>query len=283
MFAGRAQEAEEHAESRPPCQHDSKLLEVEKMILKPERHADADRVVAENRVLPDDGFQILLLSARVAGKQSLENRRNSAQAGAENIQNHAPHVKAERADTTIKNIIEIADENIPVRKYETKSSQRKCQRQQKCDEAEIIIRQQNPIFTDVLAFADGRNFRAMPHDFGSTDTAAFLFDGGTDKYIAVVQNPSRLPENEPDFALTARFAGLERGKIGRIDTVVLLFVVALGIGQRLVVIAFLSQFKGFYRPRQQVADTAYEKLYAWLGNPSYRPRCFLVPYRKNTE
>ena len=48
-------------------------------------------------------------------------------------------------------------------------------------------------------------------------------------------------------------------------------------------IAFLSQFKGFYRPRQQVADTAYEKLYAWLGNPSYRPRCFLVPYRKNTE
>ncbi|MEI3004182.1 MAG: hypothetical protein V8T87_06110 [Victivallales bacterium] len=46
---------------------------------------------------------------------------------------------------------------------------------------------------------------------------------------------------------------------------------------------FFSQFKGFYRPRQQVADTAYEKLYAWLGNPSYRPRCFLVPYRKNTE
>ncbi len=46
--------------------------------------------------------------------------------------------------------------------------------------------------------------------------------------------------------------------------------------------AFLSQFKGFYRSRQQVADTAYEKLYAWLGDPSYRPRCFLVPYRKNT-
>lgn len=95
------------------------------MILKPERHADADRVVAENRVLPDDGFQILLLSARSAGKQRLENRRNPAQAGAENIQNHAPHVKAERADTTIKNIIEIADENIPVRKHEKKSRQRK--------------------------------------------------------------------------------------------------------------------------------------------------------------
>ena len=123
----------------------------------------------------------------------------------------------------------------------------------------------------------------MPHDFGTADTAAFLLDGGTDKYIAVVQNPSRLPENEPDFALTARPAGLERGKIGRVDTIVFLFVIALGIGQRLVVVAFLSQFKGFYRPRQQVADTAYEKLYAWLGNPSYRPRCFLVPYRKNTE
>ena len=238
MFSGRAQEAEEHAESCPPCQHDSKLLEVEKMILKPERHADADHVVAENRVLPDDGFQILLLPARPAGKQSLENRRSPAQAGAENIQNHAPHVKAERADTTIKNIIEIAYENIPVRKYEKKSRQRKRQRQQKRDEAEIIIRQQNPVFTDVLAFADGRNFRAMPHELRSTDAAAFLFDGGTDKYIAVVQNPSRLLENEPDFALPARSAGLERGKIGRIDTVVLLFVVALGIGQRLVVVAF---------------------------------------------
>lgn len=283
MFSGRAQEAEEHAESRPPCQHDSKLLEVEKMILKPERHADADRVVAENRVLPDDGFQILLFPARFAGKQSLENRRSPAQAGAENIQNYAPHVKAERADTTIENVIEIADENIPVRKYEKKSSQRKCQRQQKRDEAEIIIRQQNPIFTDVLAFADGRNFRTMPHELRSADAAAFLLDGGTDKYIAVVQNPSRLPENESDFALTARSTGLERGKIGRVNAIVFLFVIALGIGQRLVVIAFLSQFKGFYRPRQQVADTAYEKLYAWLGNPSYRPRCFLVPYRKNTE
>ena len=208
------------------------------MILKPERHADADRVVAENRVLPDDGFQILLLPARPAGKQSLKNRRNPAQAGAENIQNHAPHVKAERADTTIKNIIEIADENIPVRKHEKKSRQRKPQRQQKCDEAEIIIRQQNPIFTDVLAFADSRNFRAMPHELRSADAAAFLLDGGTDKYIAVVQNPSRLPENEPDFALPARSAGLERGKIGRIDTVVLLFVIAFGIGQRLVIIAF---------------------------------------------
>ena len=238
LFSGRAQEAEEHAESRPPCQHDSKLLEVEKMVLKPERHADADRVVAENRVLPDDGFQILLLPARSAGKQSLENRRSPAQAGAENIQNHAPHVKAERADATIEHVIETADENIPVRKHEKKSRQRKSQRQQKRDEAEIIIRQQNPIFTDVLAFADSRNFRAMPHDFGPADTAAFLLDGGTDKYIAVVQNPSRLPENEPDFALTARSAGLERGKISWINAIVFLFVIPFGIGQRLVVIAF---------------------------------------------
>ena len=74
LFAGRAQEAEEHAESRPPCQHDSELLEVEKMILKPERHADADRVVAENRVLPDDGFQILLLPARCSLRGLPENR-----------------------------------------------------------------------------------------------------------------------------------------------------------------------------------------------------------------
>ena len=233
MFSGRAQEAEEHAE-----QYNSKLLEVEKMILKPERHADADRVVAENRVLPDDGFQTLPLPARSAGNQSLENRRSPAQAGAENIQNHAKHVKAERADTTIENVIEIADENVPVRKHKKKSRQRKRQRQQKCDKTEIIIRQQNPIFTDVLAFADGRNFRAMPHELRSADAAAFLLDGGTNKYIAVVQNPSRLPENESDFALTARPAGLERGKISRIDTVVLLFVIAFGIGQRLVVVAF---------------------------------------------
>lgn len=78
----------------------------------------------------------------------------------------------------------------------------------------------------------------MPHELRSADAAAFLLDGGTDKYIAVVQNPPRLPENEPDFALTARSAGLERGKIGRVDTIVFLFVVALGIGQRLDVVAF---------------------------------------------
>ena len=78
----------------------------------------------------------------------------------------------------------------------------------------------------------------MPHDFGSADTAAFLLDGGTDKYIAVVQNPSRLPENEPYLALTAGPASLKRGKIGRIDTVVFLFVITFGIGQRLVVVAF---------------------------------------------
>ena len=142
------------------------------------------------------------------------------------------------AGTTVKNVVEIADEEIAVRKNEEESRERECQRQQERDETEIIARQQNPVFTDILPFADGRNFGAMAHEFCSADPAALLFDGGTDKNVAVIQNSARLPEDESDLALTARATGLKRGEIGRVDAIVFLFVITFRIGERLVVIAF---------------------------------------------
>ena len=48
-------------------------------------------------------------------------------------------------------------------------------------------------------------------------------------------------------------------------------------------LAFLSRFQGFYRSRSLVADTAYEKFYTWLGDPSYQAQCIRVPYRKNMQ
>ena len=64
------------------------------------------------------------------------------------------------------------------------------------------------MFSDKIAFADSGDFWTMTHEFRPATSTAFLFDGGADKYIAVVQNPSGLPEDESDFALTARTACL---------------------------------------------------------------------------
>ena len=93
------------------------------------------------------------------------------------------------------------------------------------------------MFSDKIAFADSGDFGAMTHEFCPATSTAFLFDGGADIDRTVIQYPPRLPEDESDFALTARTACLQSRKISGINPVVFLFGKTFGIRQRLVVVA----------------------------------------------
>ncbi len=47
------------------------------------------------------------------------------------------------------------------------------------------------------------------------------------------------------------------------------------------VLKTLEHYRGFTKPHRQVADMAHRKLLEWIGNDSFQPGCFKVPYIKH--